>query len=79
LKKTRIHSEIVPEQEDPQVEAKKKNKSKEMDKKMKTMIREIGEDAARIREENKAVRKQLAAMKEEKEELRKELAAMSEG
>jgi hypothetical protein len=45
-----------------------------MDKKMKTMIREIGEDAARIRE-----RKQLAAMKEEKGELRKELAAMSEG
>jgi hypothetical protein len=37
LKKTRTYSERVPEREEG-------NKSKEMDKEMKTMIREIRED-----------------------------------
>ncbi|KAH0809024.1 hypothetical protein GEV33_013767 [Tenebrio molitor] len=50
------------------------NKSKEM----KTMIREIREDTAGIREENKVLRKELATVSEEKEELRKELAAVRE-
>jgi predicted RNase H-like nuclease (RuvC/YqgF family) len=50
-----------------------------MDNKMKTTIREIREDTAGIREENKLLRKELAAVREEKGELRKELAAMREG
>jgi flagellar motility protein MotE (MotC chaperone) len=58
--------------------SKEGNKSKEMDKEMKTMIREIREDTAGIREENKVLRKELAAVREEKEELRKELAAVKE-
>jgi hypothetical protein len=37
-----------------------------MDKEMKTMIREIREDTAGIREENKVLRKELAAVREEK-------------
>jgi hypothetical protein len=53
------------------------NKSKEMDKEMKTMIREIREKAG-IREEKKVVRKESAAVKEEKRELKKELAAVRE-
>ncbi|KAH0809036.1 hypothetical protein GEV33_013756 [Tenebrio molitor] len=52
------------------------NKSKEMDKKMKIMIREIREVTAGVREENKVLRKELAAVREEKVELRKELAAV---
>jgi uncharacterized protein involved in exopolysaccharide biosynthesis len=52
------------------------NKSKEMDKKMKIMIREIRKVTAGIREENKVLRKELAAVREEKVELRKELAAV---
>jgi hypothetical protein len=40
---------------------------------MKTMITEIREDTARIREENEVPRKELAAVREEKVELRKEL------
>jgi predicted nuclease with TOPRIM domain len=47
-----------------------------MDKEMKTMIREMREDTAGIREENKVLRKELAAVRGEKGELRKELAAM---
>jgi DNA repair exonuclease SbcCD ATPase subunit len=58
--------------------SKEGNKSKEMDKEMKIMIREIREDTAGIREENKVLRKILAAVREEKEELRKELAAVRE-
>jgi hypothetical protein len=54
------------------------NTSKEMDKEMKTMIREIREDTAGIREEKKVVRKESAAVKEEKRELKKELAAVRE-
>jgi predicted nucleic acid-binding Zn-ribbon protein len=49
-----------------------------MDNEMKTMIREIREDTARVREENKVLRKELAAVREEKGELRKELAAVRE-
>ncbi|KAH0818907.1 hypothetical protein MTP99_002596 [Tenebrio molitor] len=50
----------------------KENQSKEMDKEMKTtMIREI-------REEIKALRKELAAVREENGELRKELATVRE-
>jgi hypothetical protein len=41
------------------------NKSKEMDKEMKTMIREIREDRTGIGEENKVLRKELAAVIEE--------------
>jgi ATP-dependent phosphoenolpyruvate carboxykinase len=52
--------------------------SKEMDKEMKTMIREIREDTAGIRKDNKVLRKELAAVSEEKEELRKELGAVRE-
>jgi hypothetical protein len=44
--------------------SKEGNKSKEMDKEMKTMIREIREDTAGIREENKVLRKILAAVRE---------------
>jgi hypothetical protein len=36
-----------------------------MDKEMKTMIREIREDTAGIRGENKALRKELATVREE--------------
>jgi hypothetical protein len=50
------------------------NKSKEM----KTMIREIRENTAGIREKNTVLRKELAAVKEEKRELRKELASVRE-
>jgi hypothetical protein len=42
---------------------------------MKTMIREIRENTAGIREENTVLRKELAAVKEEKRELRKELVS----
>jgi hypothetical protein len=52
------------------------NKSKEMDNEMKTMIREIREDRAGIREENKVLRKELAAVREENGEIRKELTAV---
>jgi hypothetical protein len=38
---------------------------------MKTMISEIREDTAGIREENKVLRKELAAVREEKGVLRK--------
>jgi hypothetical protein len=38
---------------------------------MKTMINEIREDTAGIREENKVLRKELAAVREEKGVLRK--------
>jgi hypothetical protein len=51
------------------------NKSKETDNEMKTMIREIREDTAGIREENKLLIKELVAVGEEKGELRRELAA----
>jgi septal ring factor EnvC (AmiA/AmiB activator) len=54
------------------------NKSKEMDNEMKTMIKEIREDTAGIKEENKVLRRKLAAVREEKRELRKELAAVRE-
>jgi predicted nucleic acid-binding Zn-ribbon protein len=47
-----------------------------MDKEMKTMIREIREDTAGIRGENKVLRKELAPVREEKGELGKELAAV---
>jgi predicted nucleic acid-binding Zn-ribbon protein len=40
------------------------------------MIRKIREHTARIREENKVLRKELAAVREEKGQLRKELAAV---
>jgi regulator of replication initiation timing len=54
------------------------NKSKEMDKEMKTKIREIRENTTGMREENKVLRMELAAVREEKGELRKELAAVRE-
>jgi uncharacterized NAD(P)/FAD-binding protein YdhS len=47
------------------------NQSKEMDKEMKTMIREI-------REEIKVLKKVLEAVREKNGELRKELAAVRE-
>jgi hypothetical protein len=49
-----------------------------MDSEIKTMIIEIREDTAGIREENKVLRKKLAAVREEKKELRKELVAVTE-
>jgi hypothetical protein len=39
-----------------------------MDNEMKTMIKEIREDTAGIKEENKVLRKELAAVREEKRE-----------
>jgi predicted RNase H-like nuclease (RuvC/YqgF family) len=42
------------------------------------MMREISEDTAGIREENKVLKKELAAVREESVELRKELAAVRE-
>jgi hypothetical protein len=54
------------------------NKGKEMDKEIKTMIREVKKDTAGIREENKIPRKELAVVREEKRGLRKELVAVRE-
>jgi hypothetical protein len=39
-----------------------------MDNEMKTMIKEIREDTAGIKEENKVLRKELSAVREEKRE-----------
>jgi hypothetical protein len=47
-----------------------------MDKEIKTTIREIREDTAGLRKEDKILRKELAAVREEKEDPRKELQAV---
>jgi hypothetical protein len=79
LKKSPTHSERVPEREELQVyRSEEENNSKGMDKEMKTMIREIREDTARISENNKELRKELVAVREEEGEPRKELAAVRE-
>jgi hypothetical protein len=49
--KTRTHSEKVPETERSQSRREEGSKRREMDKEMETMIREIREDTAGIREE----------------------------
>jgi hypothetical protein len=54
------------------------NERKEMDKDIKATIREIREDTAEIREENKVLRKELAVVREENGELRKKFAVVRE-
>ncbi|CAH1375992.1 unnamed protein product [Tenebrio molitor] len=49
--KTRTHSEKVPETERSQSTREEGSKSREMDKEMKTVIREIREEIAVVREE----------------------------
>jgi hypothetical protein len=61
VRKESSKRERFPKREDPQAEA-KGNKSKEM----KTIIREIGEETAELREKNKELRKELEAVREKK-------------
>jgi hypothetical protein len=49
-----------------------------MDREMKTMIIEIREDTAGIRDDNKVLRKESAAVREQKGELRKEFRPVRE-
>jgi hypothetical protein len=72
VRKESSKRERVPEREDPQVEA-KGNKSKEM----KTIIREIGEETARIKRGEQRTKKGIRGSERE-EGLAKERISVSE-
>ncbi|KAJ3622139.1 hypothetical protein MTP99_002664 [Tenebrio molitor] len=60
------------ELKDPQSRGEERNKSKEIEKKIETVLREIKEDMAGIVEESRARRKELAAAREKEGEQERE-------